>query len=120
MQAWLEVPTGTASHVRPRAYGCLRPADSPGDSAPVVLEEAVRRFARLHDLHFARAFHDFSVGTCDGLQTLMHEMRAAGAAVLLVPSLTNLAAGPLPQNVYIERLEAEAGATVVSLDGMEL
>lgn len=119
MQARLEVPTGTAGHARPRAYGYLRLPDSPENTAPSVLEEAMRRFAELHGLHFVRAFHDFSVGTYDGLQTLIDEMRAAGATVLLVPSLMHLAASPLLQNVYIERLEAEAGAAVVEMDGVE-
>lgn len=49
----------------------------------------------------------------------MDEMEATGATVLLVPSLTHLAASPLLQNVYIERLEAGIGASVVAMDASE-
>jgi hypothetical protein len=120
MQARLEVATGTAGRTQRRAYGYLRLPDSPDDSAPTVLEEAMHDFAELHGLHFVRTFHDFPVGTCDGLQTLIAEMQAAGTTVLLVPSLTHLAASPLLQSMYIERLEAEADAAVVAMDGAEL
>jgi hypothetical protein len=120
MQARLEVPTGTAGYTQRRAYGYLRLPDSPDDSAAAVLEETMHDFAELHGLHFIKAFHDFPMGTCDGLQTLIDEMQAASATVLLVPSLMHLAASPLLQNMYIERLEAGAGAAVVAMDGAEL
>lgn len=119
MQARLQVPTQTTDHVQPRAYGYLRLPDSPDEPSAAVLEQAMRRFASLHDLYFVRAFHELPVGTCDGLQTLIHEMRTAEATVLLVPSLTHLAASPLLQNIYLERLEVAASAVVVTLDGVE-
>jgi hypothetical protein len=103
--------------VKPSIYGYMRVADDMPDNDVEQTELVFRDYAERAGYCFVTTFCEYITGSQGAFVELIEELKRAEAHRVVVLGLDHLSAHPILRRHMVERLELEAQAVVIPLDG---
>lgn len=103
--------------MNPLIYGYMRVANDDTDNAVDALEKQIQNLAETEGFCYATTFFEYQDGSRAVFDELIQELKRAEARHVVVPSLEHLSSRRILRVGLVERLELDANAFVLTLDG---